>query len=214
MSLQPTLVVATDPLCGWCYGFGPALAQVRAALAERVRFRVACGGLVTGARVVPIGQTREYLLTGMAQVERRTGVRFGAGFRDGLLREGTWVSDSEPPCRAVLLAQELFGPQAALDVCAALTRSFYEAGLPPDAEATVELAARAAGVEPGPLLERYRAEADGLWTRARFAQAREEGVEQYPSLFLDRGEGLELVVEGCLDAPAALFAVERALAQS
>ena len=25
-----TLVVATDPLCGWCYGFAPALAHVRA----------------------------------------------------------------------------------------------------------------------------------------------------------------------------------------
>jgi protein-disulfide isomerase-like protein with CxxC motif len=124
------------------------------------------------------------------------------------------VSDSEPPCRAVLLAQELYGPAAALDVAAALARSFYEAGLPPDAEATVEQAARTAGVDPAPLLERYRANADGRWTRAHFEQARAEGVEQYPSLFLDRGEGLELVVEGCLDAPTVLFTLERALAEA
>ena len=111
---EPTLVYGFDPICGWCFGFRSAVASLRKSLAGRVSWRLASGGLVTGERITPIGETRDYLVRGMAMVEARTDARFGAGFTKGLLAQGTWVSTSEPGCRAVLLVQRLEGSEKAL----------------------------------------------------------------------------------------------------
>jgi protein-disulfide isomerase-like protein with CxxC motif len=49
-AITERLAYAFDPLCGWCYGFGPALRATRAALLDtHVERRF--GGVVTGGRI-------------------------------------------------------------------------------------------------------------------------------------------------------------------
>lgn len=50
----PVVVYGYDPLCGWCFAAGPAMAEVRRTLADEVTFEVACGGLVSGEQTVPV----------------------------------------------------------------------------------------------------------------------------------------------------------------
>jgi putative protein-disulfide isomerase len=52
--IKPTLVYGFDPICGWCFGFRSAVASLRTALADRVAWRIASGGLVIGERIKPI----------------------------------------------------------------------------------------------------------------------------------------------------------------
>ena len=208
---EATLVYGFDPLCGWCFGFRPTLASLRASLAGRVRWRVACGGLVTGERVRPIGEQRDYLTRGMAAVESRTGVRFGEGFTRGLLAEGTWVSSSEPGCRAVLLVQRLFGAERALDFGDELSRAFYVDGRPTDDVESLQAVAKVAGVDAAQVLEAWNAPSAEHRTWEAFTRARQDGVVSYPSMFLDRGRGLELLWSGWVSAADASSLVERAL---
>lgn len=208
---RPTLVYGFDPICGWCFGFRSAIAAVRRELGPTVRWRVACGGLVTGERIRPIGETRDYLVHGMAQVEARTDARFGDGFKKGLLARGTWVSTSEPGCRAVLLVQELEGSERALDFGAELSRAFYVDGRPTDDLDSLRSVAKATKVDAERLLEAFSAPGAEHRTWEAFTRARTDGLVSYPSMFVDRGAGLEPLFSGCLPAGEALTRIRRVL---
>lgn len=195
---KPTLVYGFDPLCGWCFAFRGVLKDLRAALGDRVQWEIACGVLVTREREKPIGQMAEYLLAGEQMLEEAVGVRFGDGFRK-MLAEGSWVSRSEPACRAVALTQRLFGSQAALVFGDELIRGFYEDGLPPDQPAILRAAAGHAGVDADKLLGTW--EKGPAETAAELGKARESGVRIYPSLFLKRDGDLRPIYEGFAKAP-------------
>ncbi|WPP53212.1 DsbA family protein [Catalinimonas niigatensis] len=89
-----------DPLCGWCYGFSPVIEKLEKHFKEQLKFTAYSGGMVTGSRVAPIGETFSYIKGALQTVEERAGVAFGQGFKD-LLEEGSYIYNSEPPCRAL-----------------------------------------------------------------------------------------------------------------
>jgi putative protein-disulfide isomerase len=190
---KPTLVYGFDPLCGWCFAFRGVLKELRAALGDRVQWEIACGVLVTRERMKPIGEMAEYLLAGEQMLHDAVGVRFGAGFRK-LLADGNWVSQSEPPCRAVVLTQRLFGSSAAFQFGDELIRGFYEDGRPPDQPQVLRAAATQAGVDADRLLAAW--DKGPAETAAELGKARESGVRIYPSVFLKRDQDLRPIYEG------------------
>jgi len=113
-------------------GTADALDEARAALGDEVRWEVAMGGLVTGARVRPVAHDAAYLTAGLQRVAEVTGRHAGAAFTARILGPGRWVADSEPPCRAILAAEELGGVDAALAVCRGLSDALYIHGQEPD----------------------------------------------------------------------------------
>lgn len=199
----PQIIYAFDPLCGWCYGFSPALDRVRKALKSRVQFRIACGGLITGEQEQPIREVADYLRQGMQAVETQTGVKFGRAFIEGLLAEGTWISRSEPACRAVLLVQEI-APQYSLDFARALSKAFYYDGLPPDDPETISQVASSVRVDPDILLNQWNQPKTRDRTLQAFGEARSLGIQSYPSLFLWRDSNLLPIVRGCASAETIL----------
>lgn len=205
-----TLVYGFDPLCGWCYGFRPVFEKLRAATAGKARWVLSCGGLVTGERERPIGETRAYLLQGMQAVEARTGVRFGPKFRDGILAQGTWVSRSEPACRAVLEAQSL-DAEKGLDFASALSEAFYLEGLAPDSDEGLKFAATRSGIDEAALKRVWDTPEARERTSRAFAEARRQGVTMYPSVFLSQGNKLVSVFEGCPSYDDAWAAIEARL---
>ncbi|WP_349369951.1 DsbA family protein [Salinarimonas sp.] len=210
---RPVLVVATDPLCGWCYGFGPPLRRLRERFADAATFDVAMGGLVTGGRERMIGLDAPYLMRGLQAIYARTGVKAGPAFFERVLEPGRWVSRSEPACRAARVAREMAGPEAGLDVAFGLGEALYGEGRTPDDPRTVRRVARAAGLDPDALEERWSAPEAFAETIAMFDAARRRGVTSYPTLYRETPEGaLHEIFAGFLPADAAVAAVEEALA--
>lgn len=210
---EPHLVYALDPLCGWCFAFADSAAAVRRAFEGRVEWEVACGGLVVGDRVGPIAQSAAYLRRGMATVETRTRARFGAGFR-ALLDEGTWISNSEPACRATLLVQTLYDGAVAVDFAGALSRGFYGPGLPPDSPEGLRAAAEASGVDAEELLDVFEVEEAYTMTAEAIARARSARLTSYPALYLRDGDRLRPILPGYAAPEAAVAAVAHALRAS
>lgn len=209
---RPTVVVAHDPLCGWCYGFGPALAALRARFAERATFTVAMGGLVTGRRERMIGIDAPYLMRGLKEVHERTGVKAGPAFFERVLEPGRWVSRSEPACRAARVAREIAGPEAGLDVAMRLCAAFYGEGRLPDDPATIGRVARAAGLDAEAIVAAWSAPEAFAATMAMFEAERARGIVSYPAVHLEdaRGDRIE-VIGGCVPPEAAIAALDAAL---
>ena len=203
MTAPVRIVYAFDPMCGWCFGFRNAIRALRSEIGERAEWTIASSALIPPSSAQPIGNLRESMLRGMAQVERRTQVRFGDAFKDGLLAKGTWIANSEPGCRAIFCASEL-APQRVFDFAEALSTSFYEEGEPQDSEDTLRLCAEDAEIDADALLAMWRSDMAKSATLAAFAMWKQRGITTYPGIFIERGAELERIFEGYVDPDAAI----------
>jgi putative protein-disulfide isomerase len=191
----PTIVYGNDPLCGWCFAIGPELLKARLELAEEVTFRIECGGLVTGERVRPIALDRDYLVAGFRQVKATSGREPGPNYWSRVVEPGTWVSNSEPACRAVLMAQKM-EPGLAVEFSHALTDALYVDGALPDDPATVRRVAEDVGINSDELSSLWSSPDAATLTADAFAHARQLGVTSYPSLHLEVGSRLKPILSG------------------
>lgn len=206
------LIYGFDPLCGWCFAFGPSYRAIRAAhpdLPVRMRY----GGLVLGERVGPIAGHRDYLLRGLEQVRRTAGVAAGPAFLDGLLAEGAYISDSEPPCRAIYVMEQLAPAAAAADFAADLPDIHYVDGKPlDDVDVLAALAARH-GADPAVFAELWLGDGARAGVQQAFAAARAFGITSYPTVLYHKGDRLQPVAQG-FAPPAAAAARVTALRAS
>jgi putative protein-disulfide isomerase len=207
----PTVVYANDPLCGWCFAIGPSLNDARINLGADVQWRIECGGLVTGERVRPIVHDREYLVSGFAQVKATSGRVPGDKYWTEVVEPGTWVSNSEPACRAVLLMQQL-QPAVAMTFSHALTDALYLDGRTPEDPGTLRSVAEQFGVDGDRFVAQWQSPDAIAITRTAFAHARQIGVTTYPSLFLEVGGELHLILAGFATAAEIASKVRTAIA--
>lgn len=188
------LIYGYDPICGWCYAFAPQMARLHEMMPE-MPIEMAYGGLVVGERVQPIAKSRGYLTNGEQQLKGTTGVEFGEAFKEGLLAEGTHISDSEPPCRAVWTTEQI-APEQAYAFANDLPHAHYWRGLPLDnAEVLGELAAKH-GIDVEAFVTLWDSDEARAGVQEAFAAARQRGISSYPTLIFDNGEKQFLVARG------------------
>ena len=116
------LIYILDPMCSWCWGFNPVLQQVLEhadAAGAKVTLRV--GGLRTGAQAVLDERKRAYILQHWHTVAETTGQPFT--FEQALPRG--FLYDTEPACRALVVAREL-DDSLLFTFLHAMQRAFYQ----------------------------------------------------------------------------------------
>ncbi|MBK6982854.1 MAG: DsbA family protein [Betaproteobacteria bacterium] len=116
------LVYFADPMCSWCYGFGPELDVL---LRERPGLRVdlVMGGLRAYHAEAADAAFRETIAGHWAHVAKESGLPFDDA---ALAREG-FVYDTEPACRAVVIARATDSARA-LAYFKRVQRAFYAEG--------------------------------------------------------------------------------------
>jgi len=180
--LSARLIYGFDPLCGWCYGFAPALRRIRdefPGLAIELRM----GGLITGDRIRPYREAADYIKQASSRLTAVTGVALGEAFFSGILANPGVTASSLPPCD-VLLQLRQSDPDAVLDVAAALQQAHFGEGLDLNDPATYDfvilrLGSKAAVHVPAP--HELRPALD-----LEFQASRALGITSYPTLILDR----------------------------
>jgi putative protein-disulfide isomerase len=201
------LVIANDPLCGWCFGTVPAVRTLVEQLPTGWTIEVACGGLVSGERVRPVALDANYLRAGLEKVADVTGRRAGAAFED-LLVDGRYVSDSEPPTRALWVATQLDPTHRhVLEMAHHLSDAFYVSGQPLDDERTIAAAAERAGLDAATLVARWRTDEARTGVRQWWTATRQRGITTYPSLFVEERGTLLPLAAGAFDATEVLAAL-------
>lgn len=219
-----SLVYVADPMCSWCYGFGPELAAVRARLPE-VPLLLVMGGLRAFNTQVMDAAMKSMLREHWQHVADQSGLPFN----DALLARDDFIYDTEPACRAVVTARELAArsgtPDRSWPLLRRIQRAFYAEGRDitrpeelaacyeealaggdadtPAGAATTADAAFAAALDSAAMREA---------TRGDFEIVQRWGIGGFPTLIAVSGEQASLVAAGYMKADRLLANVERAFA--
>ena len=198
------IVYFADPLCSWCYGFGPELD----ALMEKVpgvRLDVVMGGLRPFNTKPMSPEFREMLDGHWHHVQAETGLPFNAA---ALERKG-FVYDTEPACRAVATARAM-DSAFAMPMLASVHRAFYRDGR--DVTATDVLAdlAKQEGLDRAKFVASFVSTDMRDETRLDFASAQQMGVTGFPTLAVGYPNGqLFLLASGFTRADVLVERFER-----
>ncbi len=198
---MPSLIYIADPMCSWCYGFGPELNALLEGL-PGLPLTIVVGGLRAYNEKVTDDALRSKLLEHWRQVAERTGLPF---VDDGLKREN-FVYDTEPACRAVVAARML-APQACLPVFHAIQHAFYAEGQDVTQGNVLASVAAAALTEAGvpteasAFLDTWKSHPAILATHSDFELAKRWGVTGFPTLVLEREGRLDMVTSGYVPMP-------------
>jgi putative protein-disulfide isomerase len=184
----PELLYLHDPLCGWCYGMSPVISRLQQDFVGRVEVSVLCGGMVKGDDVAPIAETWEYLGQSLSEVEKVTGVQFGAAFRV-LGEAGEYRYDSEPPSRAITTFRHITqDPARAVAFAHAVQMALFHEGLDLNNPTTYNDLLKPFGVDVVEFQQRFSAPETARATQQEFAAVARIGVEGFPTAVVRIGE--------------------------
>jgi len=192
VSLEPAtrLLYVADPMCSWCYGFGPQLAR----FVERhpdLGPDLLMGGLRAYNREPMSAPFRDMLRAHWAHVAEMSGLPFSEAI---FAREG-FVYDTEPACRAVVTARALDGSRA-FGLLKELQSTFYRDGIDVTRTEALADAAQRCGYDRPAFRAALESEAMREAVRADFARAQSIGVSGFPTLAAAIDGALYLVASG------------------
>lgn len=201
---MPNLIYIADPMCSWCYGFGPELAALLEGL-PGLPVEVVVGGLRPYQRKPLDAESRKELREHWERVAERTGLPFS---HDILSRED-FVYDTEPACRAVVAARML-ARDAHLYVFHEIQRAFYAEGMDitqGKVLATVvckALADQGHTVDEATFLATWNSDAVIKATNDDFQQTHKWDVNGFPTLVLERDGQFDMVTSGYVAMPTLI----------
>ena len=170
------LVYFADPLCSWCYGFGPELTTFLAG-EPGMRCDVVMGGLRPFNTETMSEQLRTMLRGHWKHVHEESGLPFS----EAILERKDFVYDTEPACRAVVAVRSLDAAKA-LPFMKAVQSAFYAEGRDATRPDVLGDVAQAAGIDRAAFLGAFESRAMKDETRLDFSTAQEMGVAGFPTL--------------------------------
>ncbi|KHK56188.1 DSBA oxidoreductase [Ralstonia sp. A12] len=201
------LIYVADPMCSWCYGFGPQLADLRKQLAERlgapVPVTLITGGLRPGQREPMAADKRDEILHHWHAVAERSGMPFDQSPEVAMRRDG-FVYDTEPACRAVVMAREVWGEddERVLILFHAVQHAFYAEGRDTTQVDVLREVAVANGIDAAHFDAVFDTEALRDETREDFRLSRRWGINGFPSLLVEQDSTLYQIGRGYAPAEA------------
>lgn len=175
-----TLLYGFDPLCGWCYGFVPALRNLRAEMPDLV-IRPVMGGLVTGSRIGRYADLADYIRAASARMTQVTGMVLSPAFHERILGSNDVVASSVIPCAAILHVRQT-APDRAADFATALIMAHFAEGEDLNDRAVLQRVARQVGLTVDfPHAKPHDVPPD---LAGEFSAARAMGIDSYPTLII------------------------------
>ncbi|WP_338815127.1 DsbA family protein [Bernardetia sp. Wsw4-3y2] len=203
------LIYIYDALCGWCYGFAPAMRDFyQNHKNDFETIDVISGGMITGERIGAIGEVAPYIKTAYKDVENRTGVKFGEKFLKDILEEGSAIFTSIPPSIAlsVFKKETQENPQLAgeknekvLHFAEELQSLIYFDGIEPkDYSKYGELATKY-GLDKTDFVEKMNHSDYEKLAQKDFQLSQDFGVSGFPTLIIQKDEEYYLFARGFVD---------------
>lgn len=185
---KPLFTCVFDPLCGWCYGFGPVLIRLQNDFQEAVDFDVISGGMITGNRIGPLSNMASFIRQAYPQVEQRTGIRFGKTFVEDTLAKGNTTNSSLEPAM-VLTIFKRFQPENAVVFSHEIQKLIYGDGIDPiDFDAYLPLFNQF-GIDPEKVKPLFSSKEMEQETVQEFKKAERWGISGFPTCILQSPDG-------------------------
>lgn len=180
-----------DPMCSWCWGFAPVITAIKAAYADRLKIALTMGGLRPGTVQAVTPQFRAQTLHHWQDVQRLTGQSF---VYDGVMPEG-FVYDTEPASRAVIAMAGLH-PQVTFAYFKSIQAAFYTQRQNVTQSETLAALAKPFEIEAPVFLAQFDSAEVKKKTHAHFAQTRQAGVREFPTVILQGESERKLLTNG------------------
>jgi putative protein-disulfide isomerase len=202
------MVYFADPMCSWCYGFAPVIAELAERFENRLPLRIVMGGLRAGNTTPMTAEDRNYIRNAWTRVGAATGQPFDMTFFD---RE-SFTYDTEPACRAVVTARRLL-PKMALAFKARISRAFYAESRDMTSAEEIAHVAQEAGFDRARFADVFAAPETHNETFRDFLTAQELGIRGFPTLIAgSEVKGYALLTNGYRPLDDLAVPLERWLA--
>ena len=189
------IIYVYDALCGWCFGFSPTMAVLKEHYKDKVNFEIVSGGLIVGVRIGLIGEVAPYISKAYKDVENATGVKFGAKFLDGTLKEGKAIFSSIPPAIALSIMKEKY-PEKSFEFASLLHQLIYVDGV--EQKESYGTYASTLGYDKDEFNLKMK---DNVYIQKAykdFEYAKQLGVNSFPTIILEKDGKREIIFNGCL----------------
>lgn len=184
----------TDPMCSWCYGFGPELQKLLDSHPTKFSLTIIPGGLRPDETQPMSGQMAREIGTHWKHVQKASGLNFYYNFFND---NPAFVYDTTPACKAVVTVS-LIQPELTFVYLKELQNRFYAKGENPTRMETFLKAASSTGVLETNFQKQWELDQSELETRRGFSMAAELGIRGYPTLCLRVENRLMLIAHGFL----------------
>jgi putative protein-disulfide isomerase len=187
MAKEHEIMYFTDPMCSWCYGFGPEIERLRDAFSQRMPLQMVLGGLRPDETRALSTRVASEIAGHWEHVQAASGREFDFEFFE---KHPEFVYNTGPACRAVIAAGRMDPPRS-MEFQHALQELYYARGEDPTDPLVFERAAEIVGLDPARFREVFEAEETGEILQQNFALARAFGINGYPSVVLHEREADE-----------------------
>jgi putative protein-disulfide isomerase len=183
MADQPQLIYFADPMCSWCWGFVPVVAQIRQVWGDNLPIHLVMGGLRPGTDKPVTEAAKASMREHWGHVTEASGQPFDYGFFE---REG-FVYDTDPAARAVVLARR-YDETLALAYLVRIQGAFYAQNRDvTDFDVLADLAAEM-GFHRDPFREVVCGDDVKNETWRDYATSQRAGVSGFPTLIAGPGQ--------------------------
>lgn len=190
----PSLIYIADPMCSWCWGFSPVLEEIIRQYHDQVSFELLLGGLRPGNTERFDKSRRAYILQHWKAVYERTGQPFNFDFEMG----DTFTYDTEPASRAVVAIRHL-APQKVWNYLKDVQQAFYVENADVTNADVLEGLAIKLEVASSQFREMFQDSKTKQLVWEEFDQAREFGVDGFPTLLGRQDQSVSTLMHGYQD---------------
>lgn len=186
------LIYILDPMCSWCWGFNPVMQHVlKHAQAAGVKVTLRVGGLRSGQQAVLDETKRAYILQHWRTVAKTTGQPFC--FNKAL--SGGFLYDTEPACRALVVARQL-DDSLMFTFLDSLQRAFYQDAQDITRPSVLRDLAVQAGYVQEAFSDAFDSEESRVATLADFSWVRNLAISGFPSMLAEHQQQYALITSG------------------
>lgn len=197
---QPTLIYVGDPMCSWCYGFGNEIESVITTLGDDIQLEVVMGGL-RPYNTQTMMDLKDFLTDHWKHVHDASNQPFDYGILDTEL-----LYDTEPACRAVMIAREL-EPATAMTYFHKVQTAFYAENKNPHLTATYADIAASMGMDREAFTSKFESEEYKKLIKDDFLRASQLGVRSFPTVLLSVNGETKVVSAGYSKSDKVVAAV-------
>ena len=178
--MSHTLYYIHDPMCSWCYAFGPVWAQLQAALPASVKVQRLLGGLAPDNQTPMDEAMRQRLEAAWQRIEKSVP---GTTFNFDFWRQCTPYRSTYPSCRAVIAAT-MQNSEYDEAMTRAIQRAYYQqARNPSEVDTLIEIATET-GLDKDVFSKRIASEETETELQRQITLASRIGADSYPALIL------------------------------
>ena len=203
---KTTIIYIGDPMCSWCYGFAPEILKVKEHYSD-FDFKLVMGGLRPYGKET-MKELGDFLKHHWKDVHKASDQPFSYD----ILKNESFVYDTEPACRATVVAREM-KPEIEFPFFKAIQSRFYVHNDNTNNMETYLLLAEEFGLDKEEFKKQFESEEIKKKTQEDFSLSSQMGIKGFPSVIISQNGNLTLVSNGYMKAETLIENIKKVTKQ-